>query len=414
MPVLIVFLVKLVVAALLSAVVWFTVRYRRNLQPLVENREGFVLAALLVGLRVVPFVAVFLILNETPRGDIPFFYWKADLAHQGGLVYRDFWSFHSPLFSYLLALPMFLWNSSKAIVALMGVGEAVCVWLTWRFYRKRDRPAAFWKTVTYLLLPAPLIICLLGGQEDIWLWGFGLWAVMAGRGGRDAFRVGLVLALALLTLKVTLVLIVFPLFFLLRDKVRFVGALLAVGVPALVGCYLVFGWQFLMPVQHAELPFSPNLVSILRPFASGGMERVPLKYLNWLGMVLTISVASFAGWRFRNRPLERAFPALWVITFGTFMLVQPSAMAYYLFLILIVLVFELTDLNDFRPMALLLFINLLVIVQPFVYVYLGQPRFDHFSMLATPLHALEYALEVLFVASVGVYGWLAWQRLKII
>jgi len=414
MPVLIVFLVKLVVAVFLSLAVWLTARYHQLLQSLVENREGLVIMTLLLALRVVPFVAVFLLLNETPRGDIPFFYWKADLAHQGKLVYRDFWSFHSPLFSYLLALPVFLWNSPKAIVALMGVGEAVCVWLTWQFYQQRDGKDAFWKTVVYLLLPAPLIICLLGGQEDIWLWGFGLWAVLAGRGGRNAFRTGLVLALALLALKVTFVLIVFPLFFLLRDKFRFTGSLLAVGVPALVACYLVFGWQFLMPVQHAELPFSPNLVSILRPFTAGLLERVPLKYLNWLGMAVTISVASLAGWKFRLQPLERAFPPVWVITFGTFMLVQPSAMAYYLFLILIVLVFELTNLRNFRQVVLLLFTNLLVIVQPFVYVYLGQPRFDQFFRLATPLHVLEYALEVLFVACVGFYVRIAWQRLQAI
>lgn len=414
MPVLIVFLVKLIVALFLSAAVWFIARYHRSLQPFVQNREGTVIAALLVAVRVVPFVAVFLVLGETPRGDIPFFYWKADLAHQGGLVYRDFWSYHSPLFSYLLALPVFLWHSPKVIVALMGVGEALCVWVTYRFYRKSNPTDAFWKTVVYLLLPAPLIICLLGGQEDIWLWGFGLWAVMAGRGGRDAFRVGLVLALGLLTLKVTFVLIVFPLFFLLRDKIRFTGALLAVGVPALVGCYLVFGWLFLMPVQHAELPFSPNFVSILRPFTFGFLERVPLKYLNWLGMALTISVATLTGWRFREKPLDRVFPALWVVTFGTFMLVQPSAMAYYLFLILIVLVFELTELTSARQVGLLLLINLLVIVQPFVYVYLGQPRFDQFSALTDSWNWLEYALEIAFVACVTGYVWRAWQRLETI
>jgi hypothetical protein len=412
MPVLLVFLVKLVVTVLLSAAVWFTIRYRTRLQSLVETREGLIIALLLVALRVVPFVAVFLVLNETPRGDIPFFYWKADLAHQGKLVYRDFWSFHSPLFSYLLALPVFLWNSPKVIVALMGVGEAICVWVTYRFYRRADPRGAFWKSVVYLLLPAPLIICLLGGQEDIWLWGFGVWAVMASRGGRDAFRVGMVLALALLTLKVTFVLIVFPLFFLLRDKVRFTGALLAVGVPALAVCYFVFGWLFLMPVQHADLPFSPNFVSILRPFTFGWLERVPLKYLNWFGMALTISVASLAGWRFRDKPLDRVLPALWVVTFGTFMLVQPSAMAYYLFLILIVLVFELTDLTNTRQVALLLLVNLLVIVQPFVYVYLGQPQFNRFSALTDSWNGLEYALEVAFVACVTTYVGRAWQRLE--
>lgn len=369
------------------------------------------LAALFAAVRVFPFVVVFLFLDQTPRGDIPFFYWKADLAHQGKLVYRDFWSFHSPLFSYLLALPIFLWNSPKVLVALMGVGEAVCLWLTYRFYARRDADDAFWKAVVYLLLPGPLIICLLGGQEDIWLWGFGLWAVLAWQRGHDAFRVGLVMALALLTLKVTFVLIVFPVFFLLRDKLRFTGALLSVGVPALLGMYLLFGWLFLMPVQHAELPFAPNLTTLLRPLTFGSLDRLPLKYLNWLGMLLTLSVATYTGWRFRHKPFDRAFPSVWVLTFGSFMLFQPSAMAYYLFLFLIVLVFDLTDLSRTADLLLLLVINLLVVVQPYLFVALHQPLFNSFAAINTPLKALEYGLEVAFMGCLLLYLRRAWIRL---
>jgi len=411
MPVTTVFTVKLIVSLFLYLAVWLTVHYHRQLQPLVENRQGIILTGLLFALRVVPFVVVFLVLNETPRGDIPFFYWKANLAHQGKLVYRDFWSFHSPVFSYILALPLFLWNNPKALVALMGLGEAICLWLTYRFYRKTAPIDAFWKAVVYLLLPAPLIICLLGGQEDIWLWGFGLGGILLWQRRNSAFRLGLLMALALLTLKITFILIVFPLFFLIQAKIRFVGALIAVGVPALGLCYLIFGWEFLMPVQHAELPFAPNLSTVLRPFSFGLIERIPLKLLNQLGMVLTLSVAGYTGWRFRGKPLEKVFPGVWVITFGTFMLVQPSAMAYYLFLFLMVLVFELTSLTNPRQVLLLLAINLIVVIQPFVFVYLGQPFFNDFKALGQPLYLLEYALELAFVGCTLVYIRRAWRRL---
>lgn len=415
MPTTTVFAVKLFVSIILCGVIWFVVRYRYRLEPLVQKRENLVIAALLVTLRVVPFIAIFLVLNETPRGDIPFFYWKAELAHQGRLVYRDFWSFHSPLFSYILAVPIFIWNSPKAVVALMGVGEAVCLWVTYRFYRRAAPVDAFWKAVIYLLLPGPLIICLLGGQEDIWLWGFGLWSVMVWQRTHDSFKIGLVMALALLTLKVTFVIIVFPVFFMLAYRKRggrFVGALLSVGLPALMILYLLLGWLFLMPVQHAELPFAPNLTTVLRPFTGGLLARIPLHYLNWIGMALTLTVATLTGWHFRQKPFERVFPALWVITFGSFQLFLPSAMAYYLFLFLIVLVFELTDLNKAGQVALLLAINLLVVIQPFVMIYLEQPRFNSFVPLQSPPLLLEYGLEVAFVISVVYYIRQAWLRLK--
>ncbi len=411
MPITTVFTVKLIVSFFLCVAVWLTGRYHRQLQPFVENKQGLILTGLLLAVRVVPFVVVFLVLNETPRGDIPFFYWKADLAHQGKLVYRDFWSFHSPVFSYILALPLFLWNSPKALVALMGLGEAICLWLTYRFYRQTAPVEAFWKAVTYLLLPAPLIICLLGGQEDIWLWGFGVGGILLWQRTGSAFRLGLLMALALLTLKITFILIVFLLFFMIQDKIRFVAALLTVGIPALGLCYLIFGWEFLMPAQHAELPFAPNLSTVLRPFSFGRLERIPLKLLNQLGMAITLSVAGYTGWKFRGKPLEKAFPSVWVITFGTFMLVQPSAMAYYLFLFLVVLVFELTSLTAPRQVLLLLTINLIVVIQPFVFVYLGQPLFNDFNALSQPLHLLEYALEVAFVGCTLAYIHRAWRRL---
>ncbi len=415
MPATIVFAVKLLVSALLCGSIWLTLRYRPQLEPFVLNRRNLVLSLLFVGLRVVPFIVVFLILNEMPRGDIPFFYWKADLAHQGKLVYRDFWSFHSPLFSYILALPLFVWNSPKAIVALMGIGEVCCLWITYRFYQKTAPVEAFWQAVVYLLLPGPLIICLLGGQEDIWLWGFGLSAVIVWQRSHNAFKVGLCMALALLTLKVTFMIIVFPVFFILsyrRLGVHFAGALFSVGIPVLIILYLALGWLFLMPVQHADLPFAPNLPTVLRPFMGGLLSAMPLQTLNWLGMTLTLSVAILTGWHFRKKPFERVFPALWVVAFGSFMLFQPSAMAYYLFLFLIVLVFELTDLTRSRQINFLLAMNLLVVVQPFMMVYLKQPRFDSLLPLPSPLFLLEYGLEFTFVVGVIYYIRRAWLRLE--
>jgi hypothetical protein len=236
--------------------------------------------------------------------------------------------------------------------------------------------------------------------------------MMVARRKEASFAIGLLMAAALLTLKLTFVMIAFPVFFILRDKLRWIGGLAIVGIPALLLLYGIMGLLFLMPVQHGELPFSPNLSTVIRPFLGSVFNEVPLKMLNWVGVVTTIGLLAAAGYRFRNLPYATAFPAIWIIAFGLFMLLQPSAMAYYVFIFLVAIVFELTSLENRRRLWLLLAINLLVVIQPFVFVYLDQPYFNSFRQLGEPLMLLEYGLEVATVGCVAAYVWLAYQRLR--
>jgi len=410
-PVILVFAAKVVVSVVLSILVWLLFRYQIPLRERLVGREKQTLALTFLVTRLVPFVLIYLALNELPRNDVPFFYEKATKALQGQLVYRDFWSFHAPLFSYLIALPLLVWHSPKAIVLLMLAVEALTVWLTYRFYR-RTEPNAALLAILYWILPAPLIICLLGGQEDIALWLFGLLGMYAARQGRSGFVIGLWMAAALLTLKLTFVMILFPAFFLVRDKLRWIAGLALPGLPSLAVLYLLVGTLFLMPAQHGDIPFSPNLSTVLRPFLGVFFNEVPLKILNWIGAFTTIGLLAAIGYRFRHLPYERVFPSVWILAFGLFMLLQPSAMAYYLFLYLITLVFELSPFGNPRRLSLLLALNLLVVVQPFVFIYLDQPFFNSFAAINTPLRLLEYGMEVGTVVGVALYVRLAWLRLK--
>jgi hypothetical protein len=392
-----VFTAKFIFSLLLSGLIWLVLRYRTALDARVRGHEIRWLLALWVLMRLVPFGGIFLLLGEAPRGDIPFFWSNATDALQGKLVYRDYISYHAPLFTYLLALPLRLWADARALVALMVLGEALTLGVTYRFY-ERTRGGAFWPTAVYLLLPAPLIICLLGGQEDIWLWGFGVASAGVYHRTRDAFRTGLVLASALLVLKVTFVFILLPAFFLLPRRGRLVGALLAVGVPTLGLLYALMDWAFLMPVQQGALLFSPNLWSVLRPVLDPLFEWFELKQLNFVGLLFTVLTSAWAGYRFRYLPYDRALPALWIIAFAAMALFQPSAMAYYLFTYLLAVVFELIDLRQSCDVLALLVLNLLVISQPFLYTQLDTPIFRDASFLSRPLLLLEYGLEVAFVA----------------
>ncbi|RIV18075.1 hypothetical protein DYU11_29400 [Fibrisoma montanum] len=419
MSVELVFIGKLLLCFFLTGLIFFVSTRADRFRHRLAGQETRWLTGAFVVFRLVPFVVVYLILDESPRGDVPFFYEKGANALQGGLVYVDFWSFHAPGFAYILALPLLIWHSAKAIVLLMLLGEWLTVHLTFRLYAARSGKSADESALSallYWLQPAPLVICLLGGQEDIWLWLFGLLSVLVlNRGqqpaGQGWFRVGLVMAAALLCLKVTFAMILFPVFFLVRDKVRFVRALALVGIPALLGLYIIMGTAFLMPMQHGDLPFSPNLSTVLRPFLGFWMADVPLKTLNWIGLCLTLALLIATGLSFRHLPYQQAFPAIWIITFGWFMLLQASAMAYYIFIFLVAFVFELVPLSNRRRIAWLVVINWLVVVQPFVSVYYGQPLFNSPGQLASPVNLLVYALEAATVGCVGGMVWLAYKRL---
>ena len=104
MPILTVFYVKLLLnLALTAAIVWVLLkpelfyRWQRQQEMLVFS-AGFLL------FRLLPWIGIFLILGEDPRGDAPLFFYKADAAKLGGYVYRDFWSYHAPLVAYIISL----------------------------------------------------------------------------------------------------------------------------------------------------------------------------------------------------------------------------------------------------------------------------------------------------------------------
>jgi hypothetical protein len=426
-----VFLAKLLASAALTTLTVLGLNRLSWLRRHLAGREPAALALTFALTRLLPFVLIYVLLHELPRGDVPFFYDKAAKALRGGLVYVDFWSYHAPLFAYILAGPLLLWHDPRAVVLLMVLVEGLTVWLTWRHYQPTHGPDALLSAMLYLLLPAPLIMCVFGGQEDVWLWLLGLLAVRlyarkptpptarrangsAGKTAPDsgsAVGLGLGLAAGLLLLKVTFGLIIVPLIWLVRQRWRLLAVLLAVGVPTLAGLYILTGWRFLMPVQHSDLPFSPNLPSVLRPWLFGALNAVPLKTLNATGMLVTVLSVTAAGFRYRRLTLAQTFPALWVVTFGVFQLVQASAMAYYVFVYMLPFVFELVPLTRRGRLAGLLILNWLVVVQPYLTIVHGQPLFTHPTVIAQGINGLVYGLDVATVVGLGWMVWTAVRRL---
>lgn len=401
MPILTVFYVKLLLnLALTGAIVWVVLRpelfYRWQ-----QDKDRIVFVAGFLLFRLLPWIGIFLIIGEDPRGDVPFFFYKAEAAKLGGFVYRDFWSYHAPLFAYLISLPLWLWHNARAIVLLMVLMETLILWLTYSSYKAR-KTTALQLTYLYWLLPAAFMYILVDGQEEVWFWGAALliWRHTRQHPHEYEVGIGVLFAIALLTIKVTFIFFLFPLLVIVRRPIRLLLTMAAIGLPALAFLYWQIGDLFLMPIRHTEQLMTPNLFSILRPFVElfVTIDVRESTSLNWIGLVFTILLPSYMAYRSRGKAVAGLIPGLFVATFVCMMIFQPSAPGAYLIAFLITVVFELIDIKNPRHIVLLLALSWLTVVQPFVYVYNGQPSYTHFGMLANPVYLLEYSLQVLNVA----------------
>src|SRR2546428_2583767 len=69
--------------------------------------------------RALLFTLIYLVLQyEVPSDVGGAYYSEAKAALHGGLVYRDFHSTYAPLFPYLAAIAVKIWDSAKSIVLL--------------------------------------------------------------------------------------------------------------------------------------------------------------------------------------------------------------------------------------------------------------------------------------------------------
>ncbi|WP_234735092.1 hypothetical protein [Tellurirhabdus bombi] len=390
--------VKVGITLALALASWLLVTYPDRFRSRLEARPNLTIWGAFVLLRLVPFVVVYLILNFAPRSDTDFFYVKALAAYQGKMVYRDFLSYHAPLFGYFISLPLFIWNNAKVLVPFMAIFEAIIVWATYRYYRP-TKPDALLQAVLYYLLPLPFVAMILSSEEDIWFWGFGLITLVYASRQSSSLKIGLLWGLAMITIKSMLIVLLLPLFFLVKNKVEYVLGLAIIGVPTLVILYLLMGDAFLMPLQHSGYHMAPNIVSVTRPLLSGLYNQVSLTRLNTISLFITMGAASYVAIRYRHLGYKRVFPSLFILTFGIFMLVQPSAPGYYIFTYMVVVLFELMSSRDKRFSYEIILLNILLVVQPIIWViYAGMKNYDSLAVVfSAPSCILDYSIQVVEV-----------------
>ena len=400
MPILTVFYIKLLINLALTIGIFWTISRSDLFSKWQKENEKVIFAIGFLLLRLIPWIGIFLIINEVPRGDVPFFFYKAEAAKRGGFVYRDFWSYHAPLYAYIISIPVWIWHNSRAIVLFMVLMESGILWLTYRTYKFRSE-RALQLAMIYLLLPAGFMYILVDGQEEVWFWGAALliWRYTIKNRENYEIGIGVLFALTLLTIKVTFIFLLPAILVMVKKPIKMLLVMAAIGIPAVGFLYWQIGDLFLMPIQHTEQLMTPNLFSITRPFVEMFIHINEKKSttINWIGLLFTVFVPVFMAVKARQRHISDVLPGIFIACFACMMIFQASAMGAYLIAYLMAVLFEIIDIRKTWHVAVLLAVNWLTVIQPFVWVYIGQPAYTSLGMLENPTFLFEYMLQILNV-----------------
>lgn len=332
-------------ALVLAGVLLFS---KKRLTPWLETKDtnGFLLMSWVM-LRLIPFIIIYLIADFEPTSDVNGFWDEGSKASMGQIVYRDFWSPYSPLYAYFLGLWLKFWYSPKMIVLTMAAMDGVALWASRHFFRSFQSKGDFlFKSLLYLLLPGSLVLCIIGAQEDVWMWLFVILAYLLRERTVRVEWYAVVLAIGLLMTKAIFVLILVPLFILEKQKIRFLIPMIVIGILSLAILYPLVGWEFTQPLDEAQTLRAPNIPSILNPWFYNEIG-VGQKFWNWIGLAASVGLACLAALRLRNVDFRIMLSRVWVVLYATMMIVQQSAYSNYIFLFLIPLVFYIIDWKSY-------------------------------------------------------------------
>lgn len=398
-----------IAALLVTAALLFK---REALTAWLEKKSAnAVLSVAWVLLRLLPFVAVYLVANMEPTSDVNGFWDEGSKASMGQVVYRDFWSPYSPLYAYFLGIWLKLWYSPKMIVLTMAAMDGVALLVSYHFFRPfQSRGTFLFRALIYLLLPGSLVLCVIGAQEDVWMWLFVILAYLVRERTLRVEWYAIILAIGLLMTKAIFVLILVPLFLLEKQKVRFVIPIAVIGIISLAILYPLVGLEFMQPLDEAQTLRAPNIPSILNPWFYNSIG-VGEKFWNLIGLVASVGLACISAWRLRNADFRVMLSKVWVVLYATMMIVQQSAYSNYIFLFLLPLVFYVIDWKSRTQVTILFVFNLLCVVHPSYWWRLGMPCYMTPSDTAASSELLiDYAMQTAIVVLTGYFIWLAFPK----
>jgi hypothetical protein len=370
--------------------------------------------AMTLGIQLIPamiaFIVLYVIGSQEVPSDVPGYYVPGARAVLAGqMPYRDFAQSYAPLFPYLGAALLFLWNSGKMFVLFAISLNAVALVLWHRTALARfDKLAARQTSVLYATSGHVVLQTLLGTNQ-IWIATALAGSALLMVRGR-AVSSGLPQALAACTTKLLDVLF-WPVFWICAPR-RTQWLLLPVLLSASVyGLFVIMGADVLDPVHREGDRFSSgNLPYLLEPlFAAKGYGYLVFDTL------AAAAVAGSLAWTYlqarslapQKRPqLLLAALALVGLIFMAFSKKSISGYAVF-FMYPAVLVAALGMTNVRARVGFLFLFNLLLALEPTLWFRVG--RWRALSAWLGEQGGVEAACFVLMdVALVASYLYLAW------
>ncbi len=359
--------------------------------------------------RLLPFLVVYVFAGFSPESDVATCFWPQAVGALAGQVpYRDFESFFGPFYSYLLAVPLLVWKDPRAIILWMTLLEALTIALTLRA-AKLDAPgvARTRFLLCCFLAPGPLLLEVIGGQEDFLLWTFGLltWAALSR--SRDVLA-GSVTAAAMLCTKVLFLLPLVGFFGLAHSRVRYLAVLVPTGGIAALLLWQLTGTAFLSTLGQSS-NISPPQVWILLHFLSQGRIPAGTPVISF-SVIVVLLLAAFFGAIWRADDLRKdfaAFAAGWTVLFALLLLLSPKSQGAYFANFALPCLCLIID----RPRLLVVWVvaGALAVIEPSLFYRFGEQLPANFAAVRGPAGFLDLALQALLVTGFATLAWHAWK-----
>jgi hypothetical protein len=386
----------------------------RSIVQLPERRFLTLAVSLQVATSAVLFIGLYIAGRQEVTSDVPGYYVPAARAVIAGLLpYRDFELSYAPLFPYIGAALLRIWDSGKTFAVFSLLLNCLAL-LPWHAAATRcfQRNTARRCTLLYVTSGHLLIQGLLGTNQ--------CWVAAALGGsvfllvrGRDRGS-GLVQALSLCSTKF-LVLLFWPVMWTCTaGRMRW---FLAAVVPAVAvyGFFGIFGGGLLNPLRHeGELISSGNLPFLLEPVLSEFGVRSRL-LLDGVALAALVGTTVWLFLRAQRSQIEERRSLVFagiVLTGVVFMLFSKKSFTVYAIFFLYPLLLTVTRaLKDWRVLSSgVLLLNVVLAIEPSVWFHLAGKPLPLSELLRAPGGAavwLFIALELLLLACYASVGWIA-------
>jgi hypothetical protein len=263
------------------------------------------------------------------------------------------------------------------IVVVMLLMDGLTLFLTNKFFHNTyPKGKRLWLSVIYLLLPGSLMLCVIGGQEDIWMWCMLMAAILLRKKYQSTLLYSSMLAIGILLTKAIFIFAIIPIFWIDKNKWPFFLPMFAIGAVSIAVLYPLVGWAFLQPLDESVVLRAPNILSVLNPLTFNSIG-VGNSIWNYFSSIMTLFVGIHVLLRMKEQPIQKVLSHFWVVVFATMMIIQQSAYSNYLFLFLMPLIFGVIDWENKKQVVSLFLLNILCVIHPTWWWRIGMPKYHN-------------------------------------